>query len=102
MATRSIDPRSPQAVIQRLIAFRQAKGLIQAAFARSLGKSNQAIWNYEKGGQNVSKEMAFLIMSSHGLDSNFIWEGNLKCLDDDFKVIYLQRLANPKEPGEVD
>lgn len=102
MATRPIDPRSQEAFAARVKAFRQAKGQTQAAFARTLEISNQGVWNWEKGGQIISMPLAYRWTAAHGVDLPFIYEGILKCLDDDLKLKFLERLKNPKEPGEPD
>lgn len=100
MPPRSIDPASQEAVAQRLRAFRQAKGLIQAAFARSCGMTPQHIWNYEVGGQMPSVAMAHQIAAAHGIDFNFIFQGALRSLDDDIKVKFQELMKNPREPSE--
>lgn len=97
-----LNPRSPTEVARRLKAFRQARGLNKAEFARACGIVESQVTNYEgthaRGG--VSQLVRDAVVKTFGVDDNFINDGNLWCLtrDQAFLVAYQDRLKHPKEP----
>lgn len=80
---REINPRTLEAIAQRLIWTREALELSQAAFARRCGLKANALNNYERQRERIALDQAFKIKAATGATLDWIYDGEMANLPND-------------------
>ena len=78
MTKRGVNPRSQQAIGDRIRWTRIALGNTAAQFAKRCGLSEPALNNYEAGKRRITLDQAWLICDAVGVNILWIYQGDMR------------------------